>query len=199
MNSHFRKLLELRRSNYSLGNHPDLSQAEINTLIDDAVMYSPSAFNSQSARVVSLYGTEHHKFWNLTLQELKAMTPAEKFSATERKISSFAAGFGTILFFEDTATVSNLQQRFPLYSKNFPVWSEQSNAMLQFALWCLFAEHNIGASLQHYSPLVDGFVQREWQISPTWKLIAQMPFGNITSTPDEKDFLPLAERIKTFG
>ena len=71
--------------------------------------------------------------------------------------------------------------------------------MLQFALWCLFAEHNIGASLQHYSPLVDAFVQKEWLISPEWQLIAQMPFGNITATPDEKDFLPLAERIKTFG
>ncbi len=199
MDSHFRKLLELRRSNYSLGNHPDLSQAEINALIADAVMYTPSAFNSQSARVVTLYGDEHHKFWNLTLQALKALTPAEKFKSTEQKISSFAAGCGTVLFFEDTTTVKDLQHRFPLYSRNFPVWSEQSNAMLQFALWCLFAEHNIGASLQHYSPLVDAFVQKEWLISPEWQLIAQMPFGNITATPDEKDFLPLAERIKTFG
>ena len=199
MDSHFRKLLELRRSNYSLGNHPDLSQAEINALIADAVMYTPSAFNSQSARVVTLYGDEHHKFWNLTLQALKALTPAEKFKSTEQKISSFAAGCGTVLFFEDTTTVKELQHRFPLYSRNFPVWSEQSNAMLQFALWCLFAEHNIGASLQHYSPLVDAFVQKEWLISPEWQLIAQMPFGNITATPDEKDFLPLAERIKTFG
>ncbi len=199
MDSHFRKLLELRRSNYSLGNHPDLSQAEINALIADAVMYTPSAFNSQSARVVTLYGDEHHKFWNLTLQALKALTPAEKFKSTEQKISSFAAGCGTVLFFEDTTTVKDLQHRFPLYSRNFPVWSEQSNAMLQFALWCLFAEHNIGASLQHYSPLVDSFVQKEWLISPEWQLIAQMPFGNITATPDEKDFLPLAERIKTFG
>ena len=199
MDSHFRKLLELRRSNYSLGNHPDLSQAEINALIADAVMYTPSAFNSQSARVVTLYGDEHHKFWNLTLQALKALTPAEKFKSTEQKISSFAAGCGTVLFFEDTTTVKDLQHRFPLYSRNFPVWSEQSNAMLQFALWCLFAEHNIGASLQHYSPLVDAFVQKEWLISPEWQLIAQMPFGNITATPDEKDFFPLAERIKTFG
>lgn len=199
MDSHFRKLLELRRSNYSLGNHPDLSQAEINALIADAVMYTPSAFNSQSARVVTLYGDEHHKFWNLTLQALKALTPAEKFKSTEQKISSFAAGCGTVLFFEDTTTVKDLQHRFPLYSRNFPVWSEQSNAMLQFALWCLFAEHNIGASLQHYSPLVDSFVQKEWLISPEWQLIAQMPFGNITATPDEKDFFPLAERIKTFG
>ena len=199
MDSHFRKLLELRCSNYSLGNHPDLSQAEINALIADAVMYTPSAFNSQSARVVTLYGDEHHKFWNLTLQALKALTPAEKFKSTEQKISSFAAGCGTVLFFEDTTTVKDLQHRFPLYSRNFPVWSEQSNAMLQFALWCLFAEHNIGASLQHYSPLVDAFVQKEWLISPEWQLIAQMPFGNITATPDEKDFLPLAERIKTFG
>ena len=100
MDSHFRKLLELRRSNYSLGNHPDLSQAEINALIADAVMYTPSAFNSQSARVVTLYGDEHHKFWNLTLQALKALTPAEKFKSTEQKISSFAAGCGTVLFFE---------------------------------------------------------------------------------------------------
>ena len=199
MHSHFRQLLALRRSNYSLGSTPALSQSEIDALIADAIMYTPSAFNSQSARIATLYGKDHHQFWHLTLQELKALTPPEKLKSTEQKISSFAAGFGTVLFFEDTTIVKDLQQRFPLYSQNFPVWSEQSSAMLQFALWCLFAEHNIGASLQHYSPLVDAFVQREWLIPPHWKLIAQMPFGNITATPDAKDFLPLSERIKTFG
>ena len=42
---------------------------------------------------------------------------------------SFAAGYGTVLFFEDTNVVRDLQQKFPGYAGNFPVWSEQTSAM----------------------------------------------------------------------
>lgn len=199
MTSNFAKLLETRRSNYFIGNTPELSKKDISALVSHAVKYTPTAFNSQTARTVILFGNDHQKFWNLTLSELQKVTPPDRFAATQNKIASFAAGFGTILFFEEQETITALQKQFPLYKDNFPIWSEQGSAILQFAVWCIFAEHQIGASLQHYSPLVDTFTAREWKIPNSWKLIAQMPFGNITRSPETKDFLPLKDRIKIYG
>ena len=42
---------------------------------------------------------------------------------------------------------------------------------------------NIGASLQHYNPLIDNIIKKEFQINKDWKFIAQMPFGEIVEEP----------------
>ena len=45
------------------------------------------------------------------------MVPAEAFPATEAKIdNAFAAGYGTVLYYEDESVVEGLQNAFPLYS-----------------------------------------------------------------------------------
>ena len=49
---------------------------------------------------------------------------------------------------------------------------------------------------QHYNPLIDDEVKTEWNVPANWKLIAQMPFGNPTAAPGEKEFQPLEERVK---
>ena len=96
------------------------------------------------------------------------------------------------------AVVEDLQSRFPLYRDNFPRWSEQASGMLQYVVWTALAEQNIGASLQHYNPLVDEAVAKEWKIPDSWKLIAEMPFGSIEVPAGEKSFLPIDERVKIF-
>ncbi|MFW1812990.1 nitroreductase family protein, partial [Acinetobacter ursingii] len=80
---------------------------------------------------------------------------AEALAGTEQKIQSFAAGAGTVLFFEDQDVIKGLQEQFELYADNFPVWSEHSTAIAQFAVWNVLAEQGIGASLQHYNPIID--------------------------------------------
>ena len=62
----------------------------------------------------------------------------------------------------------------------------------------LFAEKNIGANLQHYNPLIDNTVKKEFNIDKNWKLIAQMPFGNILKPADEKNILNTEEKIMVF-
>lgn len=198
MKTNLQQLFEQRRSIYDLGSKPILSNAKISELIEEAVKFCPSAFNSQSARVVILYGDEYQKFWQIALDELKKLIPSDKFAPTESKIKSFTTGLGTILFFEDTATIQNLQQQYPLYQDNFPKWSLQSSGMLQYMVWTSLAEQKIGASLQHYNPLVDEKVHQLWQIPPSWQLLGQMPFGSIEKPADEKSFLPIDERVKIF-
>lgn len=187
-----------RRSIYKLNKQIPIKDSELIKNLEQIIKNVPSAFNMQSSRVVLLLGGNHHKFWNITKECLKKIVPADKFPATENKIASFAAAYGTILYFEEEQTIQKLQQDFPLYKENFPVWSQQANGMLQFAVWTMFAEQNIGANLQHYNPLIDEEVKKTWKLPQSWKLIAQMPFGGIAAQAENKTFLPIEERFCIF-
>ena len=92
-----------------------MSDKEIRDLICFAVEFVPSAFNSQTTRVVLLTGKAHEKLWNIVKNVLRKRVPAEVFGKTEEKIDGcFACGYGTILYFEDMAIVRSLQESFPL-------------------------------------------------------------------------------------
>lgn len=187
-----------RRSIYSLGKEEVVSEEEILSIIRHAVQYAPTAFNSQSARVLVLLGEEHNKLWSMTKEILKEIVPAESFSSTAEKLKSFQDGYGTILYFEDQETVKGLQKQFPLYQENFPIWSQQSSGMLQSSIWMMLDSAGLGASLQHYNPLIDEKVKENWGIPESWKLLGEMPFGKPMAAPDPKSFLPLSDRIKVF-
>ncbi len=198
MRDSFVNLIEKRRSVYALGKDEVLPKQDVVTLVKKVVKNMPSAFNSQSARVVMLFAENHDKLWNITEAALKKIVGDTAFDKTARKIATFRAGSGTILFFEEQKTIDKLQEDFPLYKSSFPVWAEQANGMLQFAVWTALAENGIGASLQHYNPLIDEDVAKEWDIPASWKLIAEMPFGSIEAPADDKTFLPIDERVKVF-
>lgn len=194
-----REAIKNRRSHYSIGNSSPISDQDLQKIIEDAVKYVPSAFNSQSTRIVLLLGENHKKLWEITKTTLKKIVPAEAFKATEAKINNcFESGYGSILFYEDMNIIEGLQKQFPSYSENFPVWSNQTSAMHQFAIWTLLREVGFGATLQHYNPLIDEEVAKTWNINTKWKLISQMPFGTPTTEPGKKEMQPVGERIKVF-
>ena len=199
MSNAFLDSISKRRSIYHIGNHVSLSASDIVELIQTAVEQSPSSFNSQSSRVVILFDQHHHDFWQIVTDTLRNIVPADAFDATHKKLTSFAAGFGTVLFFEDQDVIASLQQKFELYADNFPVWSEHATGIAQFAVWSTLANQQIGASLQHYNPIVDDAVKARFDIPSSWKLRAQMPFGSIESPAGEKTYMPRDERFKVFG
>lgn len=195
----FMEAIKNRRTYYSIGNEEIVDYKRIREIVTDAVKYVPSSFNSQSSRVVILFGDEHRLLWDMTKEELKKITPPERFQATEDKInSSFRSGYGSVLYFEDMNTVEGLQERFPLYSENFPIWSNQASGMLQFVIWTALEAEGLGASLQHYNPIIDNAVKLQWNIPAEWKLIAQMPFGKPIALPADKEFKSIDERLKVF-
>jgi uncharacterized protein len=196
MNKDFAKAIEERRTYYGLSKETVVSDDRIREIIEHGVKYTPSAFNSQSARVLILLGKEHDKFWNITMEALRKVVPAENFKSTEDKINSFASAYGTVLYYEDQNVVKSLQEQFALYKDNFPVWSQQSSGMLQLVIWVALQNEGYGASLQHYTELIENDVAKEWNVSSSWKLIGQMPFGKPTSEPGDKEFAPLSERVK---
>jgi len=199
MNSSLIENIKRRRTQYHIGRTQPLSKAETESIIKEAVRLSPSPFNSQTSRVVILFGEQSKKLWSITMEAVRKVTPADKFKPTEEKINSFAAGIGTVLFYEDTDVVKSLQEKFPLYADKFPVWSEQSSGMAQFAVWCALAEANIGASLQHYNPLIDVDVAKEWDIPSNWLLRAHMPFGSNEAPIPPKTFIEDSVRFRVYG
>lgn len=192
-------LLKKRRSIYNLGKNVTLSEEDISTLIKEAVKESPTSFNSQTSRAVILFGDSHNKLWDLTENQLRNEVPdAEAFKSTQEKLNSFRAGYGTVLLFEDQDVVRGLQEQFSLYADNFPIWSEQSSGIASMSIWAALAENDIGASLQHYNPLIDADVQKEWDLPTSWKLRGQMPFGSIEATPGEKAYMDDEARFRVF-
>jgi predicted oxidoreductase (fatty acid repression mutant protein) len=194
--SAFLKAVKDRRTYYGLSKDAVISNERIQEIVNEAVKYTPSAFNSQSARVVVLFGDQSDKLWSITKETLRKIVPAGSFAPTEERINGFSNGSGTVLFFEDQTVVEGLQAQFAAYADNFPIWSNQSSGMLQLVIWTALEQEGLGASLQHYNPLINDEVAQTWNLPSEWKLIAQMPFGKPTFVPGDKEFQPLEDRVK---
>lgn len=152
----------------------------------------------------------------------KIQLPADKFEHAKGRMEGFRGGYGTILFYEDTTTMREFQEKFKTYEDKFPgceylgsvasllfhEWallidhwragSEQTNGMHQYVLWCALEAEGMGVNLQHYNPLIDTRLETEFNVPVTWNLKAQMVFGKPTGQPGEKEFRPVEERVKFF-
>lgn len=81
--AHFIDILKKRRSIYALNDQLPINKVELESLIKQVVRFSPSAFNSQSTRVVFLWNDEKDRFWRYTEELLRPLTPEETFPNTQ--------------------------------------------------------------------------------------------------------------------
>lgn len=58
-------------------------------------------------------------------------------ATNKAKIAAFKAGYGSIAFFEDQATIEGWIKNMPFLEQGFKVWSENSSGMLQ----CVHERH----------------------------------------------------------
>lgn len=200
MEKTFWKALEDRRSIYGFDKEKPVAQEKIIEIAEKALTLVPSSFNCQSTRMVVLFGEHHKKLWDIVIDALHKVTDDQQFAKSQAKVrDDFQSGYGTVLFFEDQSVVKGLQEQFALYADKFPVWSEHTAAMHQFSVWTALNQEGLGASLQHYHPLIDDAVRKEWNLPESWKLTAQMPFGKPLSVPEEKDHMPISNRLRIFS
>ena len=85
-----------RRSIYSLNKTSPIPDSRIEKIVHDALEHVPSTFNSQSTRLVILFGDEHDKFWDVVADILKALVPAEKWESTSKRMAMFRGAYGTV-------------------------------------------------------------------------------------------------------
>lgn len=193
-------MLAARRSVYRLGAQLPRRPAEVTHTIEEAIRQCPSAFNVQSSRAVILYGAEHAKVWAVVKAALQRVTSAEQYEQSAAKVDGcFAAGAGTVLFYEDRAAIKGQQEQYPTYAANFPVFSQHSSAIAQFAVWTALAQDGIGATLQHYNELIEADLRETFDLPESWQLVAQMPFGSIEAPAGAKTHIADAGRFIVRG
>jgi len=188
-------LLKKRHSEYVLSNAITVSETEIESTLKDILVHTPSAFHSQSQRMVLLLGQDHEGFWNHLIDVMKNIVQGEQFEQTKSKLLMFKKGYGTVLFFDDMETIEKLQAQFPMYKANFTKWSLEQNGMLQSNVWVGLTELGLGGSLQHYNELVDAYVKKQYDIPEKWELRAQMPFGKVVEPASAKPAMDLGKRF----
>ncbi|KAI1214788.1 Nitroreductase [Annulohypoxylon truncatum] len=191
--------VKARRTYYVLNKELPISTDRVQEIVKETLLHVPSSFNSQSNRILVLFGAEHDKLWDIASGILKTIVPADAWEHTAQRMNGFKAGAGTVLFFDDQNVVNGMQEKFALYADKFPIWAQQSNAMAQYVVWTALTAEGVGANLQHYNPLIDVKVASEWGIPESWKLNAQLVFGGRSGEAGPKDFQPIEERYKAFG
>ncbi|KAL1987503.1 hypothetical protein VTN96DRAFT_3430 [Rasamsonia emersonii] len=199
------ELAKARRTYYKLGKNSPVPDAKIEELVTNAIKHMPSSFNTQSTRLVVLLNEKHDKLWDIAIAALGNLVktgaiPEELWkNQTLPKLEGFKAAYGTILFYEDPAHIAPYSEKFAMLKDHFGPWAEHSNAMHQWFLWTGLESLGFGANLQHYNPLIDADVAKEFDIPHDWRLIAQLVFGSIEAPAGEKQFKPVEERIKILG
>ncbi|KAL2822061.1 Nitroreductase-like protein [Aspergillus granulosus] len=199
------ELAKSRRTIYQLGKNSPVPDSKIEELVNAAILNVPSAFNTQSTRLIVLLHREHERLWDVVIDVFQNMVktgaiPEQVWQKqTLPKLEGFKAGVGTILFYEDPSHIGPFSEKFSLYKDKFQPWAEHSNAMHQYFLWTALESLGFGANLQHYNPLIDAPVAKQWDVPSEWRLLAQLVFGSPEGVPGEKTQKPTEERVKIFG
>lgn len=182
------EVLKTRRSYYNLNKDIKVNYEKLEEAIKEVTELVPDVFNMKSSRVVIVTGKSQNKLWDSVYDAFGG-------NVSREKIDSFKNAYGTILYFYDNNTVKTLQEKFSLYSENFPIWANQSSAMLQLSIWNLLEEFGLGANLQHYNPIIDENIKKLLDIPEEYILVAQMPFGNILSDVNPKEKEDINKRV----
>lgn len=183
--------LKMRRSYYQINKALPVEQTKVIELIQTITEFVPDSFNMKSSRIAVVLGQKQNILWDKIHEVFAGKVPREK-------IDSFQAGAGTILYFYDKNIVESLQKQYPQYAENFPVWASQSSGMLQLSIWAGLRDLGVGASLQHYNPIIDDMVRQLLHLPDSYLLLAQMPFGGIVTEPAPKEKESISNRVHVF-
>lgn len=181
--------IQKRRSYYQINNVLSHSEEELVTMFERVTELVPDAFNMKSSHIVVVFGEKQVLLWDTIYDIFEGIV-------SQAKIDSFKSGAGTILYFYDESVVETMQAQFIDFADNFPGWALQASGMLQFSIWTALRDLGIGASLQHYNPIIDQKIKALFEIPQQYKLIAQMPFGGIISEPDAKEAEDISKRVR---
>ncbi|KAI0973822.1 nitroreductase [Xylaria arbuscula] len=193
--------IKQRSSLHALTSDIDVSDARIQEIVREGILHAPSPFNCQSGRAIVLLKEEHKKFWDIAYDVAKGSAPPQAFEKVfEPRIKMFRASYGTILFYESQNAIDKVAGKTPMVKALMPQWSEHATGMLQYAVWTMLCAEGLGVNLQHYSPMVDAAIAKQWNTPADWSLKAQMVFGKPTGPRlHEKTFEPVEDRLKVFG
>ena len=135
-------------------------------------------------------GSKHDAVWNIVMETLRKIVPADKFAPTEAKVKGFAAAHGTLLYFEEMAYSEKAAGTVPGLCGQLPHLGQPGNGMLQFALWTALTDLGLGVNIQHYNPIIDDATKRNsrCRTAGSWWPDA---FGEAVADPKPIEKLPI--------
>jgi uncharacterized protein len=195
---------EHRISCYTLTKSSPIPDTRVQEIVHQAVKHAPSSFNVQSTRAVVLVKDEHDKLWTIA-DDVAQRTHPDAYKGLGKMISGFKQAYGTVLWFEDQDPLDALAKKNPLFGDLVPSWSDVSSGMHQYLVWTALELQGLGCNLQHFNfmPEFAEGVVKEWKLPESWKLKAQLVFGEPVDgklvRKNPRTYAPLEERVKVFG
>lgn len=92
----FLNATESRRTYYQLTNESTIPDARIKELVTHTIKHIPSAFNSQTTRVVVVLKEKHEELWDAIMEVYKVQLPADKFEHAKGRMTGFRKAYGTV-------------------------------------------------------------------------------------------------------
>ncbi|UUX33881.1 nitroreductase family protein [Fundicoccus culcitae] len=192
----FKEVVKNRRSIYALGNESDYTVEEIVNNIRETQKDVPSAFNSQTSRLVILTGEANDKFWDLIYNVQKDVLDEATWEFMSPIMVGAKNGIGTVLFFEDRDAVAKM----PTQGQRTEAYKQNNSANSQYATWLALADMNLGGSLQHfnvgYEQGFDKAVREMFDLPDSYEMIAQLPFGSVAQPAGEKEYMDSEEQVR---
>lgn len=197
--SPFTQLVKSRRTRYAIGNNADVTKEEVVARLREVAKEVPTAFNSQTSRLVVVFGEDNEKLWGHILDVQKEVLQGEMWDMMSGVMQGAKGAFGTILFFEDLDAVAAM----PVQGARGEAYKQNNNANLQYAAWLALTELGLGASLQHmnvgHAEAYDRSILEMFNLPANYELIAQMPFGSIEGEAFPKEYIADEERVQVIG
>lgn len=197
--SQFTDLVQSRRTQYAIGNNTELTKEEIVARIREVAREIPSANNTQTTRLVVLFGDDHTNLWDHILDVQKDVLQGEMWDMMSGVMQGAKNGVGTILFFEDLDAVANM----PAQGARREAYKQNNNANTQYAIWLALTELGLGGSLQHmnvgHEEGFDKSVLEMFNLPASYEMIAQMPFGSIEGDAYPKEYIEDEVRVQVIG
>jgi hypothetical protein len=184
---------------YTIGARPVVSTVRVMEVVSRCVEAAPSPFDSRGQRALVLFAGESARYWEFVADSYRGTQDAARREKALSKLSSFASGLGTVLFFEDAVTRDGLAARYPAVADRVPVWCSHASGMLQFAVWAALEAEGLAASLQHYSARVIERIAAAWELPAAWVPVAELPFGSREGDPEPKAPTSGEARVRSSG
>jgi predicted oxidoreductase (fatty acid repression mutant protein) len=95
-------LAQNRRTIYKLGKTSPVPDSKIEELVNAAILHVPSAFNTQSARLVVLLHDQHERLWDIAIEAFDGLVASGKVpkeimeKQTLPKLNGFKGAYGTV-------------------------------------------------------------------------------------------------------
>lgn len=195
----FTDLIKERRTAYAIGTNTELSNKEIADRIREVTQQIPTAFNSQTTRLVVVFGEDNVKLWDHILDIQKDVMEGDMWEMMSGVMQGAKAGVGTVLFFEDRDAVKGALGE----NERATVYKQHHSANAQYGIWLALTDLGLGGSLQHmnigFEQGFDKSVKEMFDLPASYEMIAQMPFGSIEAEPNPKDHIDSSEQVRVVG